>query len=170
MTRSRLTSDDTRGKAFEKDLQKAMDEVRATAQMFYLRLYDTTSAQAKAFLPPQPADYVLAFPGGSALLEAKASLVHFSFADDPRKILEPHQGAAARLFKRAGGDPYVVFRSEGLNSVELWDGEQAALMAVGGIKKSTNPQPLDTYLDTAESLRLLITFIVKRRRREQAAP
>lgn len=162
MSKVKVLSETQIGAAFQKDLQTAMVEVSKTMRLFHLRLYDTTSARARAYLPAQPGDYILTFPGGSALLEAKASLSYTSFADAPKEMLEAHQGASARKFKRAQGDPYVVFRSDLLGTVELWDGELAALMAIGTVKASDDPKPLRECSDTPGNLCALVAFIVMR--------
>jgi len=109
------------GAEFETDVQDEFDRLARTKALRYVRLYDTKSAGR--FLPKQPADFIVATPLGGTLLECKASEKYTSLAQCLADAVEPHQAAAARLWKRTGNMSLFLFYSFVSDKVEAWDGQ-----------------------------------------------
>lgn len=113
------------GKASEGHVQEALVETQSKKKLFFMRLYDTTSAKG-SYIPAQIADFFFVFKGLSFSLEVKSSSIHRSLRDVPRSYIRDTQIAKLRLLLRAGGHGLFIF--EGLKKGELgweiWDGAE----------------------------------------------
>ena len=97
-------------------------ELRAQKEpMFVDRYYDTTSATT--FLPARPGDYFVLSRGHSILLEVKHSSVHSSLTSCFSSVVTDEQLAFHRLWLRAKGYPFYIFKSEVPDKdpvIQLW--------------------------------------------------
>lgn len=132
------------GKSFENKVRDALTELRRTGTYHFIRLYDTTSASQQEqvnYLPEQPGDFVLTFPGAACLIEAKSSEVHSSLRSCVSSHVSTGQAANHRLWQRSGNPSVFLFYDMQSKQVECWDG-----MVVAVAKSSSKPLPADSQL------------------------
>ncbi len=92
-------------------------------RLLFHRFYDTKSAGA--YLPEQPADFLIGCPTGAYLLEAKASFKKESLASCLANAVSSGQAAEAHLWCRTGPNQksLFVFFCASTEQIEIWDGE-----------------------------------------------
>lgn len=128
------------GKRFEKDVQDELTELQSRERLRFLRLYDTHSAGG--FLPPQPADFLVACDPKVALLECKASEKYESLRQCLSSHVDTAQAAQARLWVTRTNHPaYFLFYSFQAGMLEVWPGLTVAMCRAEG-----KPLPPETRL------------------------
>lgn len=119
------------GAEFEGQVQDRLDKLKNMSLLSYVRLYDTKSTGRKGHtLPRQPGDFIVA-AGRAHLLEVKASEKYETFTQCYRNMVEPHQAAAARLWRKSGNLSWFLFWSLPAQRLELWSGKQVGEAFVG---------------------------------------
>jgi len=109
------------GKQFEKDLQGILNLLKTTHHLYYVRLYDTTSARGK-FLPDQPGDFIVSARSRGHLIECKASDKHTSLRGCLSGMVSTQQAAAHQLWVRSGNPAWFLFLDHRNQQLEVWDG------------------------------------------------
>lgn len=119
------------GHRFEKDVQAALTELQSKERLRFLRLYDSRSAGS--FLPPQPADFLVAYTPFTALLECKASEKFTSLRQCLSSHVDAAQAAQMRLWTERTCHPaYVLFYSFVEGVLEVWGGWTVAQSRANG--------------------------------------
>ena len=109
------------GKDFEETFRGLLKTLQQKYKSNYHRFYDTHSAGA--YLPEQPADFLLGFDGGMHFIECKSSDTHQTLASGLSDLLNKSQAANLRMWARAGACVHILFLSQRDGRVELWDGK-----------------------------------------------
>ena len=109
------------GTALEQAVRDVFEELSARFKFTYIRLYDRKSAQGR-YIPEQPGDYLAAAKGQCHLVELKASEKHSSLRSCLSDNVSDFQGAAHRLWNRAGSPSCFIFHSVNTFELEIWDG------------------------------------------------
>lgn len=108
------------GKDFEETFRLLLKDLQKRCPCNFHRFYDTHSAGA--YLPEQPADFLLGFDGGMHFIECKSSDTHQTLASGLADLFSKDQAANLRMWSRAGASTHILFLSQRDGRVELWDG------------------------------------------------
>jgi len=113
------------GKAAERLVTDALKDLESKTKFTWLRLYDSHSAGVGSggnFIPPQPADFLIASPKMVALLEVKSSNRVASLKDcQLKEVFSEVQILGPFLWNRAGHHSLCVFYSTRNKTFEVWD-------------------------------------------------
>jgi len=150
------------GKASETKVQEALVLLQSKSKLFFMRLYDSTSAQG-SFIPAQISDYFVTYKGLSVSLEVKSSSIHDSMKKVPRSYLRDTQVAKLRLLLRAGGQGLFVFQcvKKGVTGWEIWDGRDVVEWHLKNNKKIGEPLCSFESKDLATELKKVLEFYVE---------
>jgi len=112
------------GAHLESKIKTALTSLKKESNhgLAFHRFYDTKSAGA--YLPEQPADFLVGAPMGAFYLEAKASFKKQSLASCLSSAVSGGQAANSKLWCRSGPNQqslFLFFCAE-TEVVELWDG------------------------------------------------
>jgi hypothetical protein len=110
------------GYQFEGKVQEALDRLKVSDGVFYLRLRDSKSAGN--FLPNSPADFLVAFQGKTILIECKASDKYSSLRECLADMVDDGQAGYFRWWDQVGNESFYLFYSERLGQVECWAGDR----------------------------------------------
>ena len=151
-------------KKFQDDVQKYLQERESKEPLTYHRFYDSTSAMA--FLPSQPADFLVVSRGLAILLEVKHSEVHRSLRSCFSSHVGDDQIAHHRIWQRAHSPTFFLFKSEIPEedpSLELWEGKALVSARLGG-KRLRNEWKIKAGPDLNSVLRDIYLWLPEERK------
>lgn len=112
------------GKEAEGHFRDTLLTMRQHYRTTFIRLYDTTSTGAKAYIPEAPGDFIFLRNSISVLVEVKSSEKHLSLKDITlRGFIRENQFMGARMWSIAGGFSIFVFYSLESKMFEVWAGK-----------------------------------------------
>lgn len=112
------------GAWFEGHIQGDLKSLKERFPIDWLRLYDTKSAGA--YMPKQPADFIVAGWDDVYLLEAKCSAKYKSLRSCLASMVKQEQAVSHYTWSRARHGSHFLFCSVLTGTIQLWNGSYVA--------------------------------------------
>lgn len=125
------------GLDFQTEFQRFLEVQRNHHKLEIVRLYDTHAAGS--ILPAQGGDFILLFAGKAILIDTKLTTKHECLSSCLKSAASETQMARMRLWNRAGGVSWLVFRTSS-GAVDVWRVDDFLLECYYTARKKPDPR------------------------------